>query len=50
MRIQSMGKEDPMEEGSANLLRNFTWETCTEELAVGYSPEGHKESSTTEVT
>ena len=48
--VQSLGQEDPMEEGMAThssiLPSRIPW---TEDLA-GYSPWGRKESDTTEVT
>ena len=51
MRVQSLGWEDPLEEGMAgNPLQYLAWRMpWTEELGR-ISPQGHKESDTTEVT
>ena len=48
--VQSLGREGPLEEGMAThssiLARKILWT----EKPGGYSPWGHKESDTTEVT
>ena len=50
MWIQSLGREDPLEEGMATdsniLAQRIPWT----EKPVGYSPQGCKESDTTEAT
>ena len=51
MLVQSLGQEDPLEEGLATLSSILAWRIPrTEEPGVGYSPWGRKESDTTEVT
>ena len=49
-QFQSLGREGPLEEGMAThssiLARKILWT----EKPGGYSPWGHKESDTTEVT
>ena len=50
MQIGSLGLEDPLEEGMATHSSILAWVVpWTEEPGV-YSPWGHKESDTTEVT
>ena len=48
MRVQSLGQEDPLEEGMAThssiLAREISWS----EEPVGYGPQGHQESDMTE--
>ena len=50
MWIQSLGREDPLEEGMATdsniLAQRIPWT----EKPAGYSPQGCKESDTTEAT
>ena len=49
MWAQSLGREDPLEEEMAIHSSILAWEIPqTEERMVGYGPEGHKESHTTE--
>ena len=43
--ILSLGVEDPLEEGMATHSSIFSWR-----ILVGYSPQGLKESATTETT
>ena len=50
MRVCSLAREDPLEEGKATHSSVLAWRIpWTEALANG-SPWGHKESDTTEVT
>ena len=44
-RVRSLGQEDPMEEGMATHSSILAWRTP---WTVGYNPQGHKESDTTE--
>ena len=49
--VQSLGREDPLEEGVATHSSIFAWRIpWTEERLAGYSPWGHKELDTTEAT
>ena len=49
MRVQSLGQEDPLEEGIAIHSSILAWKILwTEEPGVGYSPWGRKEWDTTE--
>ena len=51
MRVRSLCREDPLEEGVAVHSSILTWRILwTVESLVGYSPQGHKESDTTEAT
>ena len=46
--VQSLGQEDPLEKEMAPHSSTLAWKIpCTEEV-VGYSPQGRKESDTTE--
>ena len=48
--VQFLGQEDPLEEGMANHSSILAWRLpWTEEPGGLYSPQGHKESDTTEV-
>ena len=48
VQVQSLGWEDPLEDGMATHLSVHAWEIpWTEELA-GYNPRGCKESDMTE--
>ena len=48
--IQSLGQEDPLEEGMATHSSILAWRIpWTEELG-GYNPQDRKESDTTEAT
>ena len=48
MQVGSLGWEDPLEEGMAT--HSLPGEPHGQRSLVGYSPWGHKESDTTEVT
>ena len=50
MHVQSLGWEDPLEEGKETTLVFLSRESPRTEEPVGYSPWGRKESDTTEVT
>ena len=50
MRVQSLGWEDPLEEGLATHSSVLAWRIHGQRSLVGYSPWGHKESDTTEAT
>ena len=50
-RVKSLGQEDPLEEGMATHSNTLAWKTpWTEEPGGVYSPQGRKESDTTEAT
>ena len=49
--VQSLGQEDPLEEGMATYFSILAWRIPWTEKTIavaGYSPWGHKESDTTE--
>ena len=48
--IQSLGQEDPLEEGMANYSSILAWRTHGQRSLAGYSPYGHTESDMTEAT
>ena len=48
MWVQSLCQEDPMEDGMATHSSVLAWRTPWTEEPGGYSPQGHKESDTTE--
>ena len=48
--VQPLGLEDPLEEGMATHSSTLAWRIPWTESLVGYSPQGRKESDTTEVT
>ena len=48
--VQPLGLEDPLEEGMATHSSTLAWRIPWTESLVGYSPQGSKESDTTEVT
>ena len=48
--VQSLGQEDPLEEGTATHFSSLAWRFPRTEEPRGYSPEVRKESDTTEVT
>ena len=50
MQVQSLGLEDPLEEGTANHSNILAWRIPWTEEAVGYSPWGFKELDMTEAT
>ena len=50
MRVRSLGREDPLKEGMAIHSSIVAWRIPWTEEPGGYSPQGRKESETTEVT
>ena len=48
--FQSMGWEDPLEEDMATHSITLAWRIPGTDSLAGYSPQGHKESDTTEAT
>ena len=49
MRVQSLGWEDPLEEGMATHSSVLAWQIPRGHRSlVGYSPWGHRESDKTE--
>ena len=49
--VQSLGWEDPLEEGMATSSSILAWKNPHGQRSLeGYSPQGHKESDTTEAT
>ena len=50
MQVQSLGLEDPLEEGMATLSSIPAWRIPWTDEPVGYSPQGLKESDKTERT
>ena len=49
-RVQSLGWEDPLEEGMATHSSIFALESHGQRSLEGYSPQGHKESDMIEAT
>ena len=49
-RVQSLGREDPLEKGMATHSSILAWRTHEQRSLLGYSPWGRKESDTTEAT
>ena len=49
-RVQSLGWEDPLEDGMATHSSILTWRAHGQGSLAGHSPWGHKESDMTEVT
>ena len=49
-RFSYLGGEDPLEEGVPTHSSILAGESHGQRNLVGYSPQGHKESGTTEVT
>ena len=49
-RVQFLGQEDPLEEGMATHSSALVWRIpwTVESGGLGFSPQGHKESDTTE--
>ena len=47
-RVQSLGREDPLEEGMATSPGFLPGESDGQRSLAGYSPWGHKELDTTE--
>ena len=50
MQVRSLGREDPLEEDMQSTPVFLPGEFHGQRSLVGYSPWGHKESGTTEVT
>ena len=50
MGVQSLGKEDPLEEGMATHSSILAWKTHRQRSLASYSPWGSKESDAIEVT
>ena len=50
MRVQSLGRDDPLEEEMTTQSSILAWEIPWTEKPGGHSPLGHKESDTTEHT
>ena len=50
MQVQFLDWEDPLEEGLATHSSILAWRIPRTEEPVGYSPQGCKESDTTEAT
>ena len=50
MRVQSLGWEDSLEEGIATHSSILVWSVPWTEEPGGHSPQGCKESNTTEAT
>ena len=48
--VQSLGQEDPLEEGMATQSSILAWEIHGQRSLAGYSPRDCKESDMTEVT
>ena len=46
-RVQSLGQEDPLEEGMTTLSSILAWEIPWTEEPGGFSPQGHKALDTT---
>ena len=42
MRVQSLGREDPLEKEMATRTRILAWRTHGQRSLVGYSPWGHR--------
>ena len=50
MQFRSLGREEPLEEGLATHPVFLPGESQGQRILVCYSPQGHNESDTTEVT
>ena len=50
MCIRPLGQEDPLEEGMETHCSIFAWRIPWTEEPDGYSPQGRKQSDTTEAT
>ena len=50
LRVRSLGREDALEEGVQPTPVLLPGESHGQRSLAGYSPEGYKESDTTEVT
>ena len=48
MWLQSLGQEDPLEEGMTTRSSVLAWKTHGQRSLVDYSPWGHKEQDTTQ--
>ena len=49
-RVQSLGREDLLEKEMATHSSILAWRIHGQWSLLGYGPQGHKESDTTEVT
>ena len=49
-RVQSLGREDPLEEGKVTHSRILAWRIPSTEEPGRYSPWGHKQLDTTKAT
>ena len=47
-QVRPLGQEDPLEEGMETHSSILAWRIHRQRSLVGYSPQGHKESDTTE--
>ena len=45
-----MGLKEPLEKGMATHSSILAWRILRQRSLVGYSPKGHKETDTTEMT
>ena len=50
MRVQYLGREDPLEEGMAPLQYSCLENSITRGDMAGYNPESHEESGKTQAT
>ena len=50
MRVRSLGREDPLEEGVATHSNILAWRIAWKEETMGCSLQGCKEADTTEAT
>ena len=50
MQVQGLGQEYPLEKGMATHSSILAWDSHGRKNLVGYSPQGHTQSDTTEVT
>ena len=49
-QVRSLGREDPLDKGVASPQASSPGKSHGQRSLAGYSPWGHKESDTTEVT
>ena len=50
MQVQPLSQEDPLEESMATHSSVLAWRIHGQKSLAGYSPQGHRESDTTEAT
>ena len=50
MQVRSLGQEDTLEVSMAIYSSIFAWESYGQRILAGYSPQGCRESDTTEET